>query len=544
MPDEIIKTEIAAQEDNFAASSRHERFLQRVAAKKAKLQQQSDRILTETDSFFMFWSKGKQNINLNKVHSDKYGKKMACRHIAAAQLFHNKNKFGASYHDAFESLTEIPFLNENIFDNANFIAGASYYCLININNIGHELAQLAANLRKGSELKILFHSENHMMSIKVINQGQDGFVIQFFDPNNTLVHKQAFFPNAKSISSLQMTDLLEKRFIDLYFPILNGFLAIYPDVKSARSFNNLQLFNFGNGITAQDQLHFGFALNSSYLVSTAIHNILTSGLNGKENLLMCKSANGIPVLYAGLYEGRSQAVGTYVKEVLTSDLSDDMKKNLLACKSSSGVPGLFRAMQYGHHQTVVTYIKEILASSLSDDLKEELLTCKSSAGVPGLFMALQNGHHQTVAAYIKEILASNLTDAQKERLLLCKRDDGSPGIFFALYKSHDKAVSAYFHQIHKLSPESISRIIIDLISYRDEKHVNNLLQAIVTDMPDFFHKLMDSNNPLLLQLLERLMCSSNEVSEALSSFMTIHHEIISNNAVTSETPTMRSYLCG
>jgi hypothetical protein len=479
-------------------------FLQKVAKKEQLLPQ--ERVIKKTDSFFMFWSKGDRNANLNESMKDEDNNLISCRHIAGAYLSHNKEKLNKSYHEAFNNLSEIPFLYENRFDKDGIMDNAMEFRLININNIGRELSMLSANMEDNTLLEMFFSSENHLMSIKIKNEGTEGFVINFFDPNHTLVHKNIWFANAEKISALKIEELLDERHIKAYFPKLNGFLAIEPHIEYLESHCSPK-YVLGSDVSFDDELCYGFGLRYAPWISRAVKGILASDLSNeeKENLLIYKGVQGdialcvalyndydeistlyakliadsdlknkhknnilackyddISILYIALLDNHYQVVSKYVTLITKlKNLDNEQKENLLECKDLSGVPGLYIALENGCVEAVISYVLGVLNSNLSDKQKENLLACIYD-GIPGFYAALECGNSSVIDAYMPLILGSSLNNDLKERLVACRESDGTPGLFAALAMGHAQSVATYINFIanSNLSDKSKENLLL------------------------------------------------------------------------------------
>jgi len=386
---------------------------------------------------FSFFSKGDINSNFNRKFFAKDGNPIACRHFAAAQLYYGNNIEQVTYHEAFKNPQTIPFLYENTYDRKKLTSKAQCYYLFDINRIGLVLCELSQCMGINTQKKMLFHSENHTMNIKIKKKGSQGFIVQFYDPNKTLVHKNIWYPDSGSIAALTIDDLLDKEYKKHYFPKFNGFLAIEPQDDTEE-----QEFLIEGTISVIDKLYFGLLLGHTVWVQNATNSILSLAVNEEEknNLLAAKTANGVPALSMAMQNGHHQAVEKYITAILSSNLEN--KETLLAATRADGVPALSMAMRNGHHQAVKKYITAILSSkNLTNTQKETLLAAKIADDVPALFMAMKNGHHQAVEKYITAILSSNLEN--KETLLAATRANGVPALSMAMRNGHHQVVEKY-----------------------------------------------------------------------------------------------------
>jgi ankyrin repeat protein len=473
MPKDKQEIDIIEQTDDIAAVGRKQRFLQRVAEKKKTLPQ--DRWIKESETSFMFWSKGNRYINLNGKYNSIDGRSIDCRHIAAARVFYDKTKTNINYHEAFKNPTAVPFLYENINDERKLINNADSYILLNVENIGQELSKLSKDMAEDSSVRIILATECHDLSIKIKNKGDNGFVVQFFDPNYTLVHKQIWFPDEASIASLKLSDLFDEDHKMVYLPRLNGFLAIYWHNEPLTSHSDLPEYLLGEDVSDIDQLYFGCRLGYKPWVSTAIQTILKSKPSDIAEIA-AKSADGTTALYMALQNGHYEVVAEYIKFILIAELGEEQLEELLAGKRADNQSGFYMACQNGHYLSVLEYLDLILNSRLKEDQKERLLDDRHINGASGLYIACQLGLHQVVAIYVQRILNSRLSIETKEKLLTGKHANGIPALWQALYAGYHQTVAAYLKPIldSELDPEIKERLLV----CKDINGVPGLLMAM------------------------------------------------------------------
>jgi len=430
------------------------------------------------------------NINNNNVYHSVDGGRTACRHLAAAQLFYNKNTRQASYLITLFSPQNEPFLYNNCYDHQKLLCNAKHYHLFNINDIGSLLSELSVDIKINNTKGMLFCSHNHAMAIKIKNKGQRGYVVQFYEPNKTLVHKQILFPDIESITTLSFNDLLSDKEKEFFFNNSYGFLAI--DLQKNKP--SEQYFHIEKDIPIIEQLNFSLELGYTFGVKQAINEMLTEALTIEEqfNLLNCTFVS----LTSAHYYNHSETIKFYISYIANSKFNNEQKEILLA-NLTEEMPVLFLAMQDGYTEIVSIYVDTILGSDLTDPQKISLLTA-ICGGTPGLFMALQDGKTKTVEVVINAVLSTNFTNEQKS-ILLSACDEGTPGLFVALQNGHFETVEIYINFI--------------LHSNLDEHAKANLFMAKAADNENGWEAAFKEGHHQIINFFVNAITQSNYLSE-------------------------------
>ena len=74
-------------------------------------------------------------------------------------------------------------------------------------------------------------------------------------------------------------------------------------------------------------------------------------------------------------------------------------------------------MTNGHDECVQIYVKEIIASNLSNDIKQTLLVGRSDNDYPALYSAMQHNHATCVKTYLELLLKMDLPEGDKRMML-------------------------------------------------------------------------------------------------------------------------------
>jgi len=303
-------------------------------------------------------------------------------------------------------------------------------------------------------------TSNHAMALGLKIKDKAGarrYVVQFYDPNNTVSHKRLAI-SAESGQTGMPAEIgkLEPR------DFLPDHLRMKYRLVDAENRSIPMLFvgeKLGSGVT-QARL----AGDLPDLDRHVMHALMTHNLpelrdyarqlrqvddTTRMEMLGTRNDHGASGLHHALEWGHAEVVevfgemlGTFQTRPTPGQLMD-----LLSAKSSHGTPGLYLALQNGHARTVRAFGKVLktFRTLLSPEQLAELLSAKSSAGNPGLYLALQNGHAETIQAYaeILKSIAADLSPEQLTELLWAKSSNGTPGVQAAARNGHAAAVAVF-----------------------------------------------------------------------------------------------------
>lgn len=395
---------------------------------------------------------GDPQLNLNLETTDNNGDQIACRHLA----FEFLKDASKTYHQTFAKLkTEKPqSLVSNVYDNEHIIVRADHVSVFKLENLGQTLYDECKCMQPGNDKKFTFLSHNHAMAVKVEYKRNCEFIMKFYDPNRTTVHKRIIFRDVKDFYKLKIEDYLSKESIEFYFETFNvAALCRYDDLNKiaerneSRTYHQIETIHEENIETVQGLIHFSrylkhteefdalqdvirkSALSPQQKKECFLHligkNIVLSDENPvyiSEVMYAGKSLTLLPRgesrLYWALINREPELVKLFTTIILKSHIRNKTKFELLMANDEGCVPGLGMALQEGNTETVNAFVVVILGSNLSYEQNGELLIAKDEYGIPGLCVAMLEEKIQTAEAFVAAILGSNLSDEQKVKLLM------------------------------------------------------------------------------------------------------------------------------
>lgn len=452
---------------------------------------------------------GVPNVNFNGKKSDNKKVEIQCRHLSGLFLFANISKerryinqlsmfFSPTANGAntVESCNDVvrDFLQKNVFDYQRVLYRADEYKIFKIEQIGDAVHSVFTKMGEVDKKKILFCSEHHTMAIELIKKtNPKRFVIKFYDPNRTTMHKRVVFDQLADVKDLKPSDFLSAECLKAYFPKFNfGVFGVYKNpteivnLPPEKTPKEVELIGSLDGYSEDDlsaMIHSSCSLNFPILLTKCCNKIIssTSLLKGKEaervaSLLVAKRSDGTSGLYLALQNGHVEVIKAYLAAILSCEYYKRKENQgalaaLLVAKDAYGTPGLFKALQNNHAEAIHAYLVAILNCEYYKRQENQvalaaLLVAKDAKGAPGLMCALFNGNAGAVKAYLAAILnCAYYKDNPKElmELLVAKRSDGIAGLLMALQNGHAEAVSVYMTAIcdyYKSRPDDMSKSLI------------------------------------------------------------------------------------
>ncbi|EET4012380.1 ShET2/EspL2 family type III secretion system effector toxin, partial [Escherichia coli] len=183
------------------------------------------------------------SINLNGKVSDCNGEIIWCRHIASywSEFFcSNSGKIDYETFSSPQLLSKAIVIQEN--KGTNNIKGDVYF--VENESWGSVIYNLFLQLEKEnkSHTSLEVHSPGHAMAlgIKIKNDKENKFVINFYDPNQTATHKRVFFctNNICDIINLTAYDFLSEQCLKCY-GLKEDTLSLFVDKTKSNDNNNV-----------------------------------------------------------------------------------------------------------------------------------------------------------------------------------------------------------------------------------------------------------------------------------------------------------------
>ncbi|MFN8771227.1 MAG: ShET2/EspL2 family type III secretion system effector toxin [Neisseriaceae bacterium] len=389
---------------------------------------------------------GVETIQNNMKAEDKHGEPIVCRQLGFEKLRQGKN-----YHTSFESsdnISKIEALWNNDYDYQGIVLRADSYLGFHIDYFGLVLSETCNNMKPKDSKKLTLLSENHLMSIEIkykINPKR--YIIKFYDPNYTNIHKRAVCKNIEGISKLSIHDFMGDYELEKYFPkYKSGMFAIYNDVNNfSQEQTNKEIF-FHSSVSNEELMWYSMYYrfpNVGKLVNKAIQDRCF-------DLLSTSNKGGCNLLKLALDDNCSDNAKLFIDSILKSDFTSDQKVELLSVKYGIfDKPSFYSLLEENKNiKGLKIFITEILNSDLPGDMKVKLL-CPWFEGKPGLYLALECGHVNVIKIYIEAVLNSDLTDDQKMEILLAKNAMGESGLYAAYMNNCTDAVKVFTETILK-----------------------------------------------------------------------------------------------
>ena len=186
-------------------------------------------------SILMYHSRGEKvnhNCEVFRERND-HTEKVTCRHLALAyargSIGRSKVKF--SEIDTRERIRESSSVPDDLDWRENFAdSGCSSDALyFNIDELPDAMYSVASELHEQDEKNYLFMSSDHVMVLRFTRSKDNGIVIYFYDPNDTLRHKKIRPCTPEDLKSLTSEDLLDEGYKQELFPCgLEAGLSVKP----------------------------------------------------------------------------------------------------------------------------------------------------------------------------------------------------------------------------------------------------------------------------------------------------------------------------
>jgi len=334
---------------------------------------------------------------------------------------------------------------------------------------------------------------NHAMALGLKIKDDAGarrYVVQFYDPNNTVSHQRAAITATADqavvpaeIRTLKPQDFLTEHIKKEYLLIdaeNRPLPALFLGQKVAPGLSRL------SGEPPELDEH----VMRSILVYNLVEQLHTyadqlklSDENTRFKTLTGPDYASFPGLFVALERGNTevvQALGEILK-ACQPPLSPAHLTDLLSAKSRAGTPGLTAALHEGETETVKAFGRLLNACEppLSSEQLMTVLSARNRSGIPGLWNALLKGHDETVEAFA-EILtacASRLTSEQFLDLLQMKLSANLPALYVALLKGDTKWIEAYGKLLGKIAASLPTKPLAELLALDESEFGRATLQA-------------------------------------------------------------------
>lgn len=528
-------------------------FIKAIASKKEQLIAEKRPVIANKESFF-YPSKLSsvdrsyfRPVNFNGQLMDQKNQKIFCGSLAYYWLEYDKKSMsGLSFRESLlkpNLALSCPSLYQDHFSRIDPSMNGKAYYLFSPDNIGSALSEAVKQLPLGDRTKLLFYSENHVMALKVWYQGPGMVRVKCYDPNSTLMYKNACFPNLMSVAQLSISDFLTDSHIKLYFPTAYASVLV-QDPSQQKVQRKSKQFKIIGKVGTLEQWYFGLRfgcfrwLEEALKGSIAVETLLTYSAEEENyplvravwqnhnhslkcllkvfrhrvesaSLYECLSKINHPynnAFYYAFLEGKNDLIRTLTEGILQLNLSIEQKFKLLqACGEDSS--GLCAAFSYNKPSTIKAFITPLLkTASLAENEIVQLLACQFKQSMPGFHHAFKNGYIKCMDIFMDCLLGNNhLTNASLVYLLMARAEEGSTAFESALVEGKEEAIQCFMKNILK-SNRLIEREKVDLLvglnQYNEPAITELLAEPESKILTLYLDTILDSN--LAIPVLESL----------------------------------------
>ncbi|EJU8481439.1 type III secretion system effector EspL2 [Escherichia coli] len=400
------------------------------------------------------------SINLNGKVSDCNGEIIWCRHIASywSEFFcSNSGKIDYETFSSPQLLSKAIVIQEN--KGTNNIKGDVYF--VENESWGSVIYNLFLQLEKEnkSHTSLEVHSPGHAMAlgIKIKNDKENKFVINFYDPNQTATHKRVFFctNNICDIINLTAYDFLSEQCLKCY-GLKEDTLSLFVDKTKSNDNNNVFIKKLPDNILQGVVINFAMGAGLREIIKKVYNDTRFTDLTKSQMKILCesKNVNNAPGLLLALQNGHDNVIDEYGILIKKSNLNKEELIHILSARTLDGtIPGLYQALQNGHAQAIKSYGNLVLDTIDKNIDLEYLLSAfkyeahSSNKYTPGLFSAFQNGHADAIKAYCGVLGNSNLKRGEIIRMLEARNYDGAPGLLLAYQNGDINTIQSFFDSL-------------------------------------------------------------------------------------------------
>ena len=401
--------------------------------KIAKLQQQERSF--DVTPCFSYQSKGNP-VNLNSkvtgfINEPNYnveftlknGKRsspqiIACRHLAERYINTDQAKsVYLSSIDTKEKLENHPdfLIDHNRLAKPKNSELAYYFSLDQLPQVIKKLVINECLAKNKQDICFLLHSSAHAMAIRIKQKiEEEVFIIYFYDPNKTNIHKKIVLSDINQINKITL-EVLFGNTISSYFTedTPTACLLELSTKTTANKTKDIKIFG-----TISPTMLYLIALNEH--VNDKILQDLLSKQDDKKifnfNMLNAQN-NGLSVLSIALILNKVETLTTLFNAIMNSKLDYPDKIILLVALDANGNTGLYNAFCTNSTEAITEFCQSILNSDLKYKDKILLLNGYNNKKLPSIVVAHVHNLTASLVAFTRVIEQSNLKQEDKNMLL-------------------------------------------------------------------------------------------------------------------------------
>ena len=388
----------------------------------------------------IYYSPGNRNIELNCVVDDYKGEKIRCillayNYLVQESMYHKSgNKIlqngiciKPGIHMTEEAIKNNYELYNNIYDAYGIKYTAESYYIVTFDNFGICLKNIfmsyVLNVDVNRGIYLILRSENHGMALTLrIKTNPSRYVITFYNPNETAVHKRIVLSNLQDIDLLSINDIMSLEEINEVFPQMKTFMfEVYPLPNYVPQIREAYLqksifYDFSNNDISEN-LYYALSFNNVSDVqkfTNSILNDLDLSEQEKVDILLYKTHDGFSGFYVAFTDGLSDIVSQFTNLVLASKLTSNNKVKILQAECQ--ITGLSVAFEMCCVNTIFEFTRLILNSTLDRFQKVQILQT-NLLDVNRLAVAFNRGQTDICIGFTAIILNSNLEKDDKLNIL-------------------------------------------------------------------------------------------------------------------------------
>jgi len=367
---------------------------------------------------------------------------VTCRHLTAWWLKLKEFEYGTI--DSEENIAKCKKIpsDAELGKSFNYNGCPSEGIYFEISQFHNIIYDVAISLSEGQEKRYLVYSCIHNMGLCVKRNKYNNIIIYYYDPNDTLRHKEIIAKTAGDLKYLCYDDFWSSVDVYTYFPEKDKVCCLVSlDTKALQQDCEIVCTPKPSASLMHLLSRFGHCGHP-----TVCFDLNRLDKNTKKEVIAGKNKCGTPALFVACMNGHLEALYALLAMITKIDCEPVVKNELLEGRRADGTSALFIACQNGHYKLVTVLIARVFSGdlNLSNGEKAEFLAGKSLSGCPALYIACEVGHHEVVDAIIAKICSDdfNLDNDKKAELLAGNNKGGCSALYIACQNGNLDIVTA------------------------------------------------------------------------------------------------------
>jgi hypothetical protein len=350
--------------------------------------------------------------NYSSASLQNYYSKVSCRHLSFAYLTtkQKKSEFLTSINSAEKIANHPDFLIDQYkLYKAKHANLAYYFSLDQLPKVIKKLITEQAIQKNQNEIKFLLLSSDHAMALTIKRKANNIFVIYFYDPNKTDIHRKTVLNDIKQLSNVETGNIIGNGTIDVYFQEKTPTACILS-TTTMEDYQKADVQVFG---ILSPALSYLFLING-HIMFTKIADSIESyydknPLEDKVNFYQAQSLTHRPGLHIAFMKDHADSIISFCNQILNSNFNSEVNYNLLEAQCPFfKISGLHIAFISNNVNSIKAFVELILTSNLDYADKIKLLQAKSDNNESGLYRALDDNNLEAVEVFCPVILNSKI----------------------------------------------------------------------------------------------------------------------------------------